>query len=107
MTIVDVLGGSNDADFPANLGWYSRSKNLLVTEAYKPASRRVDYGNWLVQCVNKPFLRTDIGGRAREEYEPYDVVRLPGIQMGTVFTPSQNVSASASGYLIGYLDVNA
>lgn len=100
-----MLGGSDEKDFPNSIGWYSRSRNLVIHEPYKPILRSVDYSNWLVQCVNKPYLRTDISG-AREEYEADDVIRLPGIQMGFTFTPSQNLSASASGFLLGYLDVN-
>lgn len=56
--------------------------------------------------MNKPFLRTDLGG-GREQYESDDIIRLPGIQMGFLFNPSQNVAASSSGYLVGFLDVNA
>jgi len=101
-----VLGGSDEKDFPNTIGWYSRSRNLIIHTAFKEVDRTVNYANWLVQCVNKPFLRTDLNG-AREQYEADDIIRLPGIQMGFLFTPAQNVSASESGYLLGFLDVNA
>jgi len=88
ISIVDVLGGSKDADFPDTLGWYSRSRNLQMHTAFQNSERVVDYSNWLVQCVSKPFLRTDVGGRVRETYEETEIVRLPGIQMGFLFTPA-------------------
>jgi len=100
-----VLGGSDEKDFPDTIGWYSRSRNLLVHTAFKEADRTVGYSNWLTQCVDKPYLRTDLNG-AREQYEADDIIRLPGIQMGFGFTPSQNVSASQSGFFLGFLDVN-
>jgi len=47
LSIVDVLGGSDEKDFPNSLGWYSRSKNLVIHEPFKPLQRTVDYSSWL------------------------------------------------------------
>jgi len=106
LCIVDVLGGSDAKDFPESLGWYSRSKNLGIHTNFKTLDRHIDYRSWLSQCVPQPYKRTDLLG-TRELYETDTVVRLPGIQMGFNFNPSQNVSASQSGYLIGFFDLNA
>jgi len=68
LTIVDVLGGSKQSDFPNSLGWYSRSKSLNIIEPFHKAHRTLNFDRWLSQVVPKPWLRTDLLG-TRERYE--------------------------------------
>jgi len=77
ISVVDVASAAGD--FPTSLQNYSRSRTLQLTHnGFVKAKRTINYTNWLMQCLDHPYLRTIVGG-ARERYQSDGIDRVPAI----------------------------
>lgn len=70
-SIVDVGGPSLPySTILELLTTYSRSRTLRVTDGLKPATRKLDYRNWLIQTCPQPWLITDDGSASGRQLYP-------------------------------------
>jgi hypothetical protein len=63
---IDVTGTRDDP--LTSVGDYERARTAQISTSWKGCSRQIDYGTWLSQNVEKPYLLTIDASGNREEY---------------------------------------
>jgi hypothetical protein len=64
---IDVTGTRDDP--LTSVGDYERARTAQISPSWRGCSRSIDYGTWLNQNVEKPFLLTIDASGNREEYQ--------------------------------------
>jgi hypothetical protein len=64
---IDVTGSRNDPF--TSVGDYERARTAQLASSWRGCSRTIDYGTWLSQNVEKPYLLTIDATGNREEYQ--------------------------------------